>query len=154
MTPEETKKMHRWFAVECNNRAWDLVVKPGRTPAEVQELRLAAHAAAFHWSKIGTPLNDMRAEVLLAHVSALLGQGAESLRYAGQVLQYCQSNPCEDWDLAFAYMEMALASSVVGDSTAHRRFHALAAAQGADIKDAEDRTVFLAEFARIPPPAP
>jgi len=153
MTPEEIQKNHRWFAVECNNRAWDLVVKVERSPAESRELLLAAHAAAFHWSKAGTPLNDMRAEVLLAHVLALLGQATEALRYAGQVLKFCENNPCEDWDLAFAYMEMALASWAAKDPVGHGKYFALAQTQGQKIKDAEDREVFLAESARIPQPA-
>lgn len=152
MTPEEISKSHRWHAVECNNRAWDLATQAARSPAENREMLLAAHAAAFHWSKVGTPLNDMRAEVLLAHVLALLGQGAEALRYAGQVLKFCESHPCEDWDLAFAYMEMALANFVLGDPARHRQFHALAETQGQAIKDAEDRAVFQAELARIPRP--
>ena len=86
----------------------------------------------------------------MAHVLALLGRAKESLGYAERVLQYCQTNSCEDWDLAFAYLEMALASAKGGDTARHHQFHGLAAAQGAAIKDAEDRAVFLTEFARIP----
>jgi hypothetical protein len=152
MTPEEIQKSHRRFAVECNNRAWDLATQAERSPAENREMLLSAHAAAFHWSKVGTPLNDVRAEVLLAHVHALLEQGAEALRYAEQVLKFCESNPCEDWDLAFAYAEMAFAASTVDEAILHRKFYELAEAQGPAIKDEEDRAVFLTEFARISRP--
>ncbi len=152
MTSEEDQKAHRWFAVACNNRAWDLTVQPSRSPADDREMLLAAHAAAFHWSKVGTPLNGMRAEVLLAHVHALRGQGAEALRYARQVLTFCENNACEDWDLAFAQLELALAMSVAQDPAGHRRHFLLAQTQGAAIKDAEERAVFLTELARIPEP--
>ena len=153
MSPEEIRKAHRRFAVECNNRAWDLIGQLTRSPAENREMLLAANAAAFHWSKVGTPLNDMRAEVLLAHAQALLGQGAEALRYAQQVLTFCENNPCEDWDLAFAYLEMALASWTLNDRAGHGKYYNLARAQGSSVKDAEDRAVFQTELARVPQPA-
>jgi hypothetical protein len=47
MPPDEIKKAHRWFAVEGNNRAWDLAAKASRTPAEDSEMLLAAYAAAY-----------------------------------------------------------------------------------------------------------
>jgi hypothetical protein len=153
MTPDEIAKAHRWFAVECNNRGWDLASQASRTPAEAQEMVFAAHAAAFHWAKVGAPLNFMRADLLLAHAHALTGSPAEALRYAERVLLFCQTNPCEDWDVAFAYAAMALAAFAGGDRARHRKFYALAAAQGPAIKDREDREVFLAEFARLPRPA-
>ena len=35
----------------------------------------AAHAAAFHWSKVGSELQAIRAKMLLGHVHASLGHG-------------------------------------------------------------------------------
>ncbi len=152
MIPEEIQKAHRSFAMECNNRAWDLIVQPMRSPAEDREMLLVAHAAAFHWSKVGTPLNDMRAEVLLAHVLALLGHSREALRYANQVLKFCETNPCEDWDLAFAHLEMALALSSANDAAGHRKYYDLARNLGQAIKDGEERVTFMTELERIPQP--
>ena len=64
-TAEELHDRHRYFAVECNNRAWDLAAKP-RTAAEDDEMLNAAHAAAYHWRAVGTDLHAMRARMLLA----------------------------------------------------------------------------------------
>ncbi len=114
---------------------------------------LAAYTAAFHWSKVGNELNFMRADLLLAHAHALLGHAAEALRYAQSVLVFCEANPCEDWDLAFAHTALAHAAVVAGDARLHRQHYALAQATGQAIKDQEDRDVFLAEFARIATPA-
>ncbi len=152
MAPADLPQAHRWFAVECNNRAWDLAAKTSRTPAEARELLLAAYAAAFHCSKVGSPINQMRAEVTVAHAHAVLGRGIDALHHARLALEFCESNPVEDWDLAFAQAEMAFAAAIVGDTAMHRQHYALAEQCGQAIKDQEDRDVFLAEFARIPAP--
>lgn len=57
---------HRWFAIECNNAAWDLVEAANRTPDDVTRMIDLAHAARWHWSQVGTELNQQRAAVLLA----------------------------------------------------------------------------------------
>lgn len=152
LTLEQLNQAQRWFAVECNNRAWGLAAQVERTPAETQEMLYAAYAAAFHWSKIGQPINGARAEVTLAHVHALLGHGELAQQYARRCLAFFEHNDREDWDIAFAHAEMAHAASVSGERELHTRHYTIAQTLGAAIQDEEDRHVFLAELARIPPP--
>src|SRR5438309_2273817 len=147
---KEIEKWHRWFAIECNNRGWSLSAKADRSDTENHEMLLAAWAAAFHWSKIGQPINAARAELLLAHVHALLGDGERALRCARRCLQYCEMNPCEDWDLAFAHGGMAHAAVALGDSALHAEHYATAEKLGHAIKDEQDRAIFFEEFARLP----
>lgn len=149
-TPEMIEKWQRWFAVECNNRAWDLSGKPKRTPVEDQEMLNSAYAAAFHWSKVGKPINNARADMTLSHMHALLGQGEMALRYAQRCLAFLESNAGEDWDVAFAHAEMAFAAAVLGDSDLHAKHYAEAKRRGEAIQEEEDRTVFMDEFSRIP----
>ncbi len=149
--PQETiDRMHRWFAVECNNGAWDLASRAGRTDDENRELLYLAYAAAWHWSRVGTPLNSARAEVLLAHVHALLGHGPLALQYAQRCLAFFGSGQGEDWDLAFAHMVMAHAAAASGDAPQHAAHYAKAQQLGAAIVDAEDRRIFLEELTKIP----
>ena len=63
------EEWHKRFAVECNNRAWDLAEKEGRTPDEDSQMLCAAYASSWHWSKIGQPVNAMRADALLTNSS-------------------------------------------------------------------------------------
>jgi len=84
---EKTPERHRNFAIECNNRAWDLCVQV-RTAAEDEELLNAAHAAAFHWGHAGNERNHMRATMLLAEAHALLGLGPTALAYANRMKGY------------------------------------------------------------------
>lgn len=151
----ELARCHRWFAIEGNNRAWALASQDDRTPDEELLMLTLAHTAAFHWSAAGGPLEQARADYTLAHVYALAGQGVLALRCARRALAFFEENPAagEDWDRAFAHAELAHAAAVAGDRALHAVQFARAALCGAAIADPEDRTIFLAEFARLPKPA-
>ncbi len=141
---------HRWLAVECNNRAWDLTAKAKRAPEESREMLLSACASVYHWSKVGKAVHQARGDLLLAHVHALLGHGDTALDYAKRCLAFFKNHDCEDWDMAFAQAEMAHAAAALGDAKLHAKHYALAEKQGRRIADEQDRQIFFQEFARIP----
>lgn len=149
-TSEELARFHRFFAISCNNLAWELAAQPGRTPHDNRAMLYRAYSAAYHWAEIGSPLNDARAEVTLAHVHALLGQADLALEYAQSCLEYFQENPGEDWDMAFAHLEMAHAATAARDAVLHARHYSEARRLGEVIADEEDRTIFFEELANIP----
>ena len=148
--PDELKRWHRRFGVECNNQAWALAAKSGRSPDEDRDMLQQAFASAWHWSKAGTALNGARADVTIAHVLSLLGHGSLALEHARRSLAYLEAHPAEDWDLAFAHAEIAHAAAVLGDGALHANHFALAKQLGAAIAEDEDRQVFESELARIP----
>jgi hypothetical protein len=151
--PPSTEEIARWrrrFAVEGNNRAWDLADKPDRSPEEDEEMVYAAYTAAYHWKQVGQPVNHARADVTLAHALSLAGQGAEALNYARRSLAHFESAPGEDWDIAFAHLEMALAAAVLKERTLHAFHYSQATKLGQAIQGEEDRQIFLTELARIP----
>ena len=149
-TQEETDRWQRRFAVACNNGAWDLISQDERTAAQGREMLYMAYAAAYHWSKVGTPLNHARAEVTLAHALSMLGKGADAMDYALSALAFFDSGQGEDWDLAYGHLEVALAAAVLGDQELYH-FHAeKARSLGEAIQEDEDREVVLQELARLP----
>jgi len=147
-SPDEIAKWHRWFAVECNNRAWDLAAQPAWTETEREEMRNAAFAARYHWGVVGTELNAARADGLLGHVLALLGNGAEALRYAESNLGFVSSRESPDWEVAFAHAILANAAAAHGDRDGYESQTAIAEKLGADL-GAEDRAVFQTIFGRV-----
>src|SRR5688572_28202858 len=82
--PFDVAKAQRWFAVELNNLAWDLVEKPGRTPNETERMLHAAHASVHHWLHAGQPINHLRGECLLATAYASAGLAEPALRHAAR----------------------------------------------------------------------
>ncbi len=147
---EEINKWHGKFACECNNVAWTLSEKTSRTESENREMLNAAHAAAFHWAQIKTEIQIMRANILLAHVHALMGFGDSSFRYAKQCLKFVNANEILDWELAFTYAIMAHAGCLVGDNAVHRKFYEHAQKAGDRIADENEKKYFLTTFNQVP----
>jgi hypothetical protein len=151
-SPEELARWHRWFAIECNNRAWQLADQPTRTDAESDALLNAAHAAALHWSHAGNELNDARARMLLAHAHAACGNGQLALRYAHASHAYIMSIDSPDWEIAFSHAVMAHAAATAGAVDLHAAHYRAARTAADAIVDPEDKAVFEKSFAAIPSP--
>lgn len=150
--PEELAKWTRWFAVECNNRAWRLAESLERTEEEDQEMLHSAHAAALHWSKVGTALHNARAQMLLGHVHALLGDGRGALPYARQAFDFVLSRDSAPWEVAFAHAILANAAWAAGDRPLHAKHHEIANALGTALSDPEERAIFESTIRVVPRP--
>jgi hypothetical protein len=147
----DTAAWHKRFGATCNNRAWDLATQ-SRTKAEDAEMLDAAHAAAWHWGRVGTELNGMRAQMLLAEVHALLGMGASAMQLAEGMRDYFLSRETPDWELAFTHAIYAHAAYAAQKPEVHRRAYAEAVAALASIADPEDRQIVEKTFGQVPPP--
>jgi len=151
--PENTdpESWHRYFAMECNNRAWSLSVRT-RTAEEDLEMLDAAHASAFHWNAVGTELNRVRAKMLLAEVHSLLGLADSAMAYADEVRGYFIGGDAPDWEIAFVHAIHAHAAAIAGDADTHRQSYEEARRAVEAIADEEDRKIVLETFAHGPPP--
>ncbi len=149
---DDVCKWHRRFAMECNNRAWRLSEAPARSATENTEMLDAAHAAALHWSKVGTDIHRARADMLLAHVHALLGHPDIAMQHANASFTNLTSRDSPDWELAFAHAVLAHAASVARNGEIHSRHYAIARQMGRALPDAEEREIFEATFCRVPVP--
>jgi len=148
----EPASWHRYFAIESNNRAWDLAERPARTHEDTLAMLNAAHAAALHWNVVGDELNRMRATTLLALTHVLAGFGESARRLADEVRTYFLSNGADAWELALVHSIHAHAAASVGDAAAHRESYEAAERTLALIQDPGERQVVLATFARVPRP--
>ena len=149
---EDSARWHKRFGVQCNNRAWELSYRT-RTPDEDREMLDMAHAAAWHWSHVGTELHRMRATMLLAEVHAALGMGETAMAYADTVRRYfLASAETADWELACMHTVHAHAAHAAGRSAEHRDSYARAREALAAIAAEEDREVIVKTFERVPAP--
>jgi hypothetical protein len=149
--PDEAQAWHKRFAMQCNNSAWDLSTTE-RTPQQDQEMLDAAHASAWHWAKVGTELNRMRAAMCLAEVYALLGDGGLALAYAQEMRAYFLGHDTPDWELAFTHAIHAHAAAAAGRGDEHRASYEAARLAIAAIADEEDRAIVLKTFSQVPAP--
>lgn len=153
-TPEsnELAEWERYFAMQCNNAAWTLV-ESDRTGPQAAEMLDAAHAAAYHWQRVGQELNGMRAKLLLAEVHALLHMGPSAWAYAQEVQAYFTGRETDDWELAFTHAIHAHAAFAAGEHEAYRSSYARAVEALDAIEDAESRAIVQRTFDQVPVPA-
>jgi hypothetical protein len=149
--PEELTAWHRRFAAAANNRAWELS-EQSRNAAEDQEMLNAAHASAWHWSRVGTELNRMRATMLLAEVHALLGLGHSALAYAEEMRAYFLGIQSPDWEVAFVHAIHAHAASAAGEREKHRASYAQAVAALDAVSSEQERAMVAVTFGHVPKP--
>jgi hypothetical protein len=148
---DDVSKWHRKFAAAANNRAWELSVQT-RNAAEDLEMLNAAHASAWHWTKVGTELNGMRATMLLAEVHALLGMGQSALAYAERMRTYFLGVNPPDWELAFVHVVHAHAASAAGETEMHRVSYELAVAALETVSNEKERAILASTFGQVPKP--
>ena len=148
---EEATVWHRRFAAAGNNRAWDLSVQT-RNPAEDEEMLNAAHASAWHWARVGSELNRMRATMLLAEVHALLGFGQSALAYAEEMRTYFLGVQSPAWEVAFVHIVHAHAASAAGETEKHRASYGLALAAIEAVPSEEERRNLAGTFSHVPKP--
>lgn len=150
-TDTDAKSWQRYFAIECNNRAWDLAAK-SRTPAEDVEMLNAAHASCFHWSEVGTELHSMRAKMLLARAHTLVGNGVLAVRLALEMREYFSSHDAPAWEMAFAHAIYAHAAQVVGDLENHRTAYQNAVQVLSKVTSEEERVLIRETLDLVPVP--
>ena len=140
----EIKHWTRWFAIEHNNRAWQLAELPERTEDQTREMIDAAHAAALHWSRVGQPVNGCRADQLLAWVYALTGDAARASNYAQRCRAAIDANiqGLSNWDHAFQTLVDAVVTQANRDAPGHRAAAQRAAAARDTLTDPDDRKIF------------
>lgn len=140
--------LHRALGVEANNAAFALLGRVDRTPEDDDHMVDTAHAAAYHWAKVGTAVNDARANYLCARVYAYVGRGEPALHHARRCLAIVEANGMGDFDLAYAHEGMARALAADGRVDEARRH--LEQAQAVAIAESEDREIFDGDVADGP----
>jgi hypothetical protein len=142
--PFDVEKAHRWFGIEFNNLAWDLVEASARSEADVERMIHAAHASTHHWLQIGTPLHHQRGQCLLATVYAVAGLPDAAIRHASRCLSLSQENGADQstFDRATAYGAAALAHRAAGQADRAAELYAQAVEAANTFEDPDETTVF------------
>ena len=135
---------HRWFAVEFNNLAWDLVENADRSPEQTEEMLHAAHAAWLHWSQTGSALNRQRAECLLSTAYVSAGLPDPAVRYARSCVRLSEQPDSEQtpFDQASAHGCLARALSLAGETEEAAEQHRRASLAAEGLTDAGEREVY------------
>lgn len=153
MTQRETKltleEFHKKIARETNNKIWPVLDAENPTEAQLEKALHMAYASRYHWSKIGTAVNAMRAEYMIARVYSAMKRGEPALFHAKRCLEIAKENNIGDWNLAFAYEVMARANSVAENKTECKKYYNLAQTVINEIKNSEDKKICQGELDKV-----
>ncbi|MBB6428635.1 hypothetical protein [Algisphaera agarilytica] len=143
-SPEDIQSWDRWFAVECNNHAWDAAdaVDPSDEDA-VEAMVRCAFASAYHWARAGDTVNLLRADQLLAWVHAVARRLPAAERYAASSQAYLNQGVggIGDWDRIFQALVQAMISAIAGEKASADSAIAQADALASDL-DHNSREIF------------
>jgi DNA-binding transcriptional MerR regulator len=148
LTGERERHLH-WGKTLFND-TWRLMEKEDRTPDEDARMVHQAHASAYHWLQVGTPVHFARSHWQCSRVYCVLGRAEPALYHARFVLDICERNAIGDWDLAFAYEALARAHAVAGDKEQSRRWLEQARQASVDIAEDDERELLLSDLETIP----
>ena len=138
--PFDVARAHRWFAVELNNLAWELYELPARTAEETERMIDAAHASVHHWRQVGSVLNGLRGQVLLASCYVAAGYGEDAIRHAYRALELLShAEEATPFDRVGVLGSVAGAMALAGKTAEAQRMKAEAQAALAQLADDDDR---------------
>lgn len=103
-------------AIEAFNATWDLIDKEHRTKDDDRSMVEYALLSRKLWEQAeGTVLHIVRGEWLLSHVSSILKDGKNALKYAKSCYALTLQYNIDDFDLVFSYEALAYAYKVLKD---------------------------------------
>ena len=147
MTVEE---FHKKMAIQNNNGIWPTLDKDDPTDSELEEAMHMAHAARYHWSKVGTVVNVVRAEYMLARVYAHMKRSEPALFHAIRGLELAKegetNDEWKDWDMPFIYEALARAHAAAGNKSECKKYKKLAQKATDVVEDEEDKKICQGEL--------
>lgn len=130
----------------CFNRAWDLLDRSKRTPAEDREMLVLSHSARYHAGAGGTARNRAIGDWQISRVYAAIGDAPLSLRFAEAALEECETHELVGL-VGSAHEGLARAFAMANDLVSARRHleRATELVREAPL-DREGRSIFLSQI--------
>jgi hypothetical protein len=148
----EERDLHRWFGVHLNNTTWarfDAGDPNADSDVRGREgLLYGAYASAYHWMQVGNPINQARAEHLIARAAIRVGRPELGLHHATRCLELASahSDLAEAWDLGFAHEAIARAHAALGRPDLAKDHRSKVRGIIAEMTDEDDRAVLENEL--------
>lgn len=150
MTVEE---FHKKMAIQSNNGIWSILDKENPTDEELEDAMHMAHTARYHWSKVGTVVNAVRAEYMIARVYAHMKRGEPALFHANRGFALTKEAEKEeawkDWDMPFIYEALARAHAVAGNKDECKKYKDLAQKSTDAVEGEEDKKICQGELDNV-----
>ena len=155
----EDKKMtemefHKQVAIETNNGIWPALDKENPSKDELENALHMAHASRYHWSKVGTAVNLVRAEYMISRVCSAMKRGEPALYHANRGLEIAKDaektdKNFKDWDMPFVYEALARAHAATGNKSECKTYKDKAQKLIDKVSDPEDKKICQGELDKV-----
>ena len=147
-------EFHKKIAAQTNNGIWPALDKEDPTEEELEEAMHMAHTARYHWSKVGTIVNAVRAEYMLARIYAHMKRSEPALFHANRGLELAKEaektdENWKDWDMPFIYEVVARAHAAAGNKKDCKKFKELAQKATDAVAGEEDKKICQGELDKV-----
>lgn len=137
---------HQFFAADCFNRAWDLIEKPERTPADDRLMAALNQASIYHWQQRPDCTNT-RLSIgywQASRIQALLGNAADARRHAEVCLAYAAD--AEPFYRGYAFEALARAEMIAGNAALAAEHCSKARTEAERVEEQDEREQLLADL--------
>ena len=155
----EDKKMtkmefHKQVAKETNNGIWPVLDKEDPTQGELENALHMAHASRYHWSKVGTAVNLVRAEYMISRVYSAMNRSEPALYHANRGLEIAEDaektdSNFKDWDMPFVYEALTKAHAAAGNKSDCKTYMDKAQKLIDGLSDPEDKKICQGELDKV-----
>ncbi len=151
MTMDE---FHKKVAINTNNGIWAILDSDSPSSQELEDALHMAHTARYHWSKVGTTINAVRAEYMIARVYALMKRAEPALFHANRGLELAKKaektdENWKDWDIPFIYEALARAHSVAENKSECKKYKDLAQKATNAVEGEDDKKICQGELDKV-----
>jgi tetratricopeptide (TPR) repeat protein len=147
-------EIHKQIGIETNNAIWPILDKKKATKDELDEAMHMAYTSRYHWSKVGTIVNAVRAEYMIARVYSKMKRSEPALYHAKKALKLAnkakkEDSNWQDWDMPFIYEVLARAHAVAGNKEECMKYYERAQKAISKVKDEEDKKICQGELDQV-----
>ncbi|MFB9841389.1 hypothetical protein [Mucilaginibacter ginsenosidivorans] len=144
------EEANQYFAVAFNNKIWKLFEKKESTEDEQEEIINLAHASLLHWSNSPgcKKANLQRGEYMISMAYIHAGRKEQALYYAKRCIKITEdrAEENEDFDLAYAYLVIAMALNLNNLKEEAARYLEDAKKLGENIAGEKDKRIFISDL--------
>lgn len=143
------EEAHKFFSADCFNKAWGLIEKADRTPAENEQMIQLTQASLFHWSQRPdcTPRNYSVGYWQASRVYAITGQPELARKYGELCLDFAKDEP--PFYRAYGHEALARAEMVAGNRDGMAKHLQDARELTESVTDAESKKYLLVDLDTI-----
>jgi hypothetical protein len=140
---------------KTNGGVWGVLDNINPTEDEFEQALEMAYTSRFHWRKVGTLTNDVRAVYMIARVFAHMTKGEAAVKYAKMMLELAEKAEVEDkdnwasFDMPFVYEALVKSYAAAGKKDECAKYKKMSQELIDKLEDKQDKEICQGELDKV-----